>query len=207
MKKIILAISFAVVVTCVWALTPREIFVDAPRQVIAAIDSITRLDMLDYYASGSSVASRNAFGGESRVTLLTDDFITVSTSSSSEVTMALLPGRRDTMLLVVNTLALPAPDSRASVYGRDWALCDRKLQLPDHNDLSLWLDRDSGPRRQELENMIPFVPAIYTYKDGILTVTNTLSRLIPADDYRVVKPYIRSSISYRWAGNRWSLIK
>lgn len=189
------------------ALTPREAFVNAPRQVITAIDSITRLDMIDYYECGSSVPSRNTFGGDSRVTLMSDDAITVSTSSSSEVTIALLPGARDTMLIVVNTLALPAPDSKVTIYDRDWNPAGRKLQLPDHNDLSLWMGADAKKRRSELENLIPFIPAIYTYKDGVLTVTHTLGRILPADDYKTVKPLLRPSIGYRWNGKKWTAIK
>lgn len=208
MKKLLLTMFTAAVAwTGCRALSPREAFVNAPRQVIAAIDSITRLDMLDYYTSGSSVASRNAFGGDSRVTLLSEDAITVSTSTSSEIMMAVLPGKRDTMLLVVNTLALPAPDSKAAIYDSHWNEAGKKLQLPDHNDLSLWLKPESKSNRRELENLIPFVPAIYTYKDGVLTVTNTLGRLIPADDYKKVKTCLKPSVSYRWDGKKWSVLK
>ncbi|MDE5635617.1 MAG: DUF3256 family protein [Muribaculaceae bacterium] len=208
MRKLLLTMFTAAVAgTGACALSPREAFVNAPRRVIAAIDSITRLDMLDYYASGSSVASRNAFGGDSRVTLLSDDAITVSTSTSSEVMMAVLPGQRDSMLLVVNTLALPAPDSKAVVYDRHWGEAGKKLQLPDHNDLSIWLRPESKSNCKELENLIPFIPAIYTYKDGVLTATNTLGRLIPADDYKKIKSCLKPSVSYRWDGKKWAVLK
>ena len=208
MKRIMLFITAAVTAVAAGvALTPREAFVNAPRQVITAIDSITRLDMLDYYDSGSEGASRNAFGGEARVKLLNDELITVGTTKSSDVTIALLPAGRDTMLLVVNTLALPAPDSYATVYNRDWQPVAPSRQLPGHNDLNLWIDGSTKAPMQDIENAIPFIPAIYTYSDGTLTVSHSLRRLLNDNDYDLVKPYLRQSVGYRWDGGKWKKLK
>lgn len=207
MKKFLFLLVSAVMAMSASALTARDAFVTAPRDVIAAIDSITRLDMLDYFASGSSVASRNAFGGDAMVKSLSDGSITVGTSVSSEVTIALLPAGRDTMLLVINTLALPVPDSKATVYNRDWTLAAGKVQLSSHNDLDRWLTPEAKQRRAEIENAIPFVSAIYAYGNGELTVTNTLARLLPADDYALVKSYLKPANVYRWTGKKWSEVK
>ncbi|MDE6402975.1 MAG: DUF3256 family protein, partial [Muribaculaceae bacterium] len=171
------------------ALTPRQAFISAPDDVIATVDSITRLDMLDYYDSGSSVASRNAFGGDTSVKSLNDVSITVALSKASEVTIVPLEGhaRGDSAILVINTLALPTPDSYAVTYDRQWHL-DTHYSLPDHNNLDLWILPDGNKLRDKIENAIPFIPAIYTYHDGVLTMTQTLSKLNGTDEYNLVKP-------------------
>ncbi|MDE7385770.1 MAG: DUF3256 family protein [Muribaculaceae bacterium] len=188
------------------ALTPREAFIKAPADIIETIDSITRLDMLDYYDSGSSVASRNAFGGEASVRSANDVSITVSTSNVAEVTLIPLAAGRDSVLLVINTLALPTPDSYAVTYDQNWHLATG-MSLPDHNSLDLWMLPSGRNVRDKIENAIPFVPAIYTFNDGTLTMTQTLSKLIPADDYTFVKPYLRPSISFKWTGKNWKQVK
>lgn len=188
------------------ALTPREAFIKAPADIIETIDSITRLDMLDYYDSGSSVASRNAFGGEASVRSANDVSITVSTSNVAEVTLVPLAAGRDSVLLVINTLALPTPDSYAVTYDHNWHL-DTGMSLPDHNSLDLWILPSGRNVRDKIENAIPFIPAIYTFNDGTLTMTQTLSKLIPADDYTFVKPYLRPAISFKWTGKNWKQVK
>lgn len=206
-KRLFILLSAATLIHAgINALSPRDAFVQAPRQVIASIDSITRLDMLDYFGSGAVSGSRNAFGGEVGVKLLTDNSIVVTTSRSSEVTIATLPVSRDTMLLVINTLALPASDSDAAIYTASWTKADAGKQLPGHNDLSLWLQPDAREKRSELENLLPFIPAIYTYNDGVLTMTHTLSRLLPKEEYSKIKKYLRPSLSYKWNGKKWKRV-
>lgn len=208
MKKILLLmITAATAAVAGMAMTPREAFVNAPREIIVAIDSITRLDMLDYYDSGSQGASRNAFGGEASVKMLNDEMITVATTKSSEVTISLLPCGRDTMFLVINTLALPAPDSYAAVYHSDWTLASDRHQPADHNDLSLWLDSNARGHESGIENAVPFIPAIYTYTDGVLTMTHTLRRLLGDTDYEFVMPYMKKTIGYRWDRGKWKKLK
>lgn len=208
LKTIILPLSLAAIALNCRAITPREAFITAPDEVIATVDSITRLDMLDYYDSGSSVASRNAFGGNTSVRSLNDASITVAISNVSEVTIVPLDShsRADSAILVINTLALPTPDSYAVTYDRNWHL-ESKYSLPDHNNLDLWILPTGSKLRDKIENAIPFIPAIYTFNDGVLTMTQTLSKLIGPDDYNFVKPYLRPSISFRWTGKNWKQIK
>ncbi len=208
LKAIISCIVFiAVSAFSLKAITPREAFINAPNEIIEAIDSLTRLDMLDYFDSGSTIASRNAFGGESTVKSINDTAITVATSKASEVTLVVLPiSKTDTMMLVINTLALPAPDSHATVYDKSWQPVG-KASLPEHNNLDLWLLPAAKSNRSVIENAIPFIPAIYNFNDGTLTVTHTLSRLIPKEDLELVSPYLRPSISFAWNGKTWKTVK
>ncbi|MCM1448717.1 MAG: DUF3256 family protein [Clostridiales bacterium] len=201
--SIIAAIAAVTLTAAMHAITPRQAFTTAPREVIMTIDSITRLDMLDYYGSSANAASRNAFNSEVSVRFMNDDLITVATSKSSEVTIIPLAAGKDTLLMVINTLALPASDSKATIYNSSWTRSGDARQLPDHNNLSMWLMPQAEEKISEIENLIPFVPATYTYNDGVLTMTNTLGRLIPKDEYSRIKQYIIPSISYRWTGKKW----
>lgn len=204
---IIMCVAALTVTMMAGAITPRQALVTAPRDLFVAVDSLTRLDMLDYYEAGSQVGSRNLLGGQASVRHLDDERVTVATSGSSEVTIVTIPSRRDTVLLVISTLALPAPDSHAVMYSSDWQPLSAGAQLGDHNNLDLWLLPGASARRAEVENLVPFVPAIYDYRDGVLTVTQSLGRLLPADDWATVKPLLRPTLTYTWNGRSWSQIK
>lgn len=207
MKHIIgLLILIAASTVTLPAITPREAFVTAPRDVIVTIDSLTRLDMLDYYDSGSTIASRNKLGGASQVKLVTDDAITISTSGSSEITIRLLPVKGDTLIMVTGTLILPAPDSKLTLYDKGWTALGGKSRIPSHNDLSLWILPQFKSNIKEIEDIVPFVTAVYTYNDGIITMTHTLSKTLPTDNYKRVKPMLSPQISFRWTGTKWERI-
>ncbi len=85
-------------------LTATKAFADAPATVFPSIDRMTRLDMIDYYNSGSPKPSKNAFKGDCRILSASDSQITVATSKVSEVELSLLTQGRDTLLMVVTTL-------------------------------------------------------------------------------------------------------
>lgn len=189
------------------ALTPRQVFISAPPEIIATVDSITRLDMIDYFEAGSTSASRNALGGESRITALDDNHLTVSTSSVSELDFYLLPASRDTAIVVISTLQLPAHDSSVRMYDSTWRPI--KLgKLPDNfNRLEMWMLPEAKGQRLEIENIIPFIPVKIVVNDNTLTVSNSLSELLNTDDYARLKPLLRESVSYTWNGKKWTQVK
>lgn len=205
---------YALILTLLCAVAPamarttaKQAFVTAPRELFPTIDSLTRLDMIDYYESGSATPSKNRFGGGSRVSALSEDSITVETSPATTVTLYTLPSKGDTLLLAVTTMSLPAPDAMAALYTSKWEPLPPKAALPSHNQLKLWLLKCTKEQRQLVENLVPFIPASYSLRGNRLTITSTLDRLLPADDYQQVVPFLRSSISYSWDGQRWKLDK
>lgn len=187
--------------------TAKQAFITAPRDLFPTVDSLTRLDMIDYYESGSATPSKNRFGGGSRVVALSQDSITVETSPASTVTLYTLPSKGDTLLLAVSTLKLPASDAMAALYNSKWKPLPAKVTLPSHNQLKLWLLKCTKEQRQLVENLVPFIPASYSLRGNRLTITSTLDRLLPADDYQQVVPFLRSSVSYIWDGKSWKLDK
>ena len=71
-------------------LTATKAFAEAPAKVFPTLDRMTRLDMIDYFNSGSPKPSKNAFKGDSRILSASDSQITVQTSDVSDVELSLL---------------------------------------------------------------------------------------------------------------------
>ena len=186
-----------------------DIFVNAPRHIIASLDSLTRVEMLLYHEAGSSTPSKNNLDGSSRIISRTPETITFSTSKASEVTIARIPSSKDSVILCLNTVSTPALDTNATLYTISWQQLPDKAQLPSINNLDLWLTPEGRKHRAEVENAVPFITARCTYEPATHTITavSTIRRLIGRDNYATVDPFLKPSLLFKWNGKKWNLIK
>ena len=190
------------------AITPREAFVNAPSKIFSTLDSISRLDMIDYFEAGQGGASRNALGGESRITVLDDSHVGVMTTPSSAIDIYMLPGGKDTLVAVVSTLKLPALDSSLSVYDKNWNEVGTKKLPGSFNNLDLWVR--PGVSREDLakvENLVPFIPAYITLEGNRLNVTHKIDRIVPEEDFKTISALIIPSLTFQWNGKAWNPVK
>lgn len=186
------------------ALTAREAFISAPRRVIPLIDNNTRLDMLDYFNSGMKTASTNALNGKSSVTALSDDAISIRLTDASTIDIAVLPCGNDTLIAVIKTVATPAPDSKLSVYSKDWKsdLTSRTFAKPALKD---WLTPEGRKNQASVESVIPFLLVGYSYDPAAstLTLTDNTSQFMPADVFATISGYLSPKLVYRWNGQKF----
>ena len=183
-------------------LTATKAFSDAPATVFPSIDRMTRLDMIDYYNSGSPKPSKNAFKGDCRILSASDSQITVATSKVSEVELSLLTQGRDTLLMVVTTLNTPVPDSSVKFYTARWKEIDKGLfMVPMLDD---WTLPEAKERKKDLENAVPFILAKFTYapETSTFTLTNNLGDFLPENDAKWVSPLMHKQLSYKWNGKK-----
>lgn len=188
-------------------LTASHAFATAPRQVFPMLTDLTRLDMIDYYASGTHTASRNLLEGESRILEMSPMQMKVKMSDVSTYTITILPAGRDSVIAVTADILTPVSDGYLTLYSRDWEPLGEKLFRPPH--LVEWLKPSARKDMTDIENIIPFVPATYTIDPSTqtLTLTQNVAPLIPAEDYDKIKEYMRPSLRYRWTGSKMSPVK
>lgn len=188
-------------------LTPSAAFADAPASVFPTIDRMTRLDMLDYFNSGSDKPSKNALAGNARVLSLTDSQIKVETSGAQTVEISLLPQKVDTLLVVVTTIKTPVADSSVDVYTSRWQPVRNEMFTAP--GLEQWMLSEAKEQKEDLENLYPFTLASATFnpQDGVLTLTNNLGEYLPEIESKGREKLLRSSLSYRWNGKRFDLMK
>ncbi len=163
--------------------------------------------MIDYYNSGSATASKNVMQGQSRITALSPMSVSVSVTSGSECQIALLPMRGDTAIVCIETVMTPTPDSRVSVYDRDWKpLSGSSFAMPA---VSAWLTPEGKKQADVVESQVPFMlaSAQYSPETDTLVLTNRLSDFLSDDVYGLVKPYLLPSITYKWNSSRFVPVK
>lgn len=187
-------------------LTAVTAFVNAPTEVFPTIDRMTRMDMVDYYNSGSQRPSKNAFKGDARILSASPRQLTVSTSDVSVVELSLLEQKKDTMIMVITTLSTPVEDSYVKLYTREWKPVDGLFVVPLLDD---WTREEARERREDLENSIPFMLARCSYvpETNTLTLTNNLGSYLPEEALGLAEGSLRQSISYRWDGKRFVKVK
>lgn len=186
-------------------LTAADAFASAPLSTFPLVDKTTRLDMIDYFNSGSSTASNNTLRGSSRITAISPMKVCVEMTASSTYQIAILPAKGDSMIAVVETLRLPAADSRITLYDRHWAPLDAKRQFSPPS-LADWLTDEGRRNLDEVESLVPFLIVDYDYDPttATLTLTNSLSEFVAEDDRDAVSSYLRPTLVYKWDGKKFS---
>lgn len=115
----------------------RALFIAMPDSIMPALTKSERMDFLDYIDSGMKARVRNKLGGESVMTDLSDNSLTVSTSQSGRMQMALFMRRDGSALIcVIKTVTARYEDSRITFYNEDWSSADGNslIELPVFDD-------------------------------------------------------------------------
>lgn len=188
-------------------LNATNAFASAPQSVFPLLDKNARLDMIDYFASGSDTPSRNKLDGSSRISELNDYSVKIKMTDASDYQLAILPAGSDSLIAVISTVATPAHDSHISFYDRTWKkLPDTYFTAPAISD---WLNADGKKSPDMVTSMVPFMLAEYVYNPETksLTLTNNLNEFMSEDTESMISPYLLPSLEYKWDGKRFNKVK
>ncbi len=184
-----------------------QAFIEAPREVFPLVNTMTRMDMIDYFESGSQTPSNNVMDGKSRITEMSPTQLKAELSPVSSYSLTLLPAGRDTIVAVIQTLSVPFLDSSIQFYDEQWDTLDKKKPF-NSPTLADWLLPVAKGNEKDIENVIDFIPAVYTLdSNGHLTLTHSLKDMLVEEDYDKIKEYIRPSLSYQWKGGKMVMLK
>jgi len=190
-----------------WGITASEAFADAPKTLFPLLERNTRLDMIDYFKSGSATASTNRLNGKSRLTALTPEKADIEMTDASSYSVFILPASNDTVIGLISTVATPTPDSRLNLFSRNWTdITAKSFKAPVIDD---WYTPEGKGHEGEVETLIPFLLTSYSYDPAsqTLTVTNNTEKFLSDDMYDAVRPYLRSTLQYKWDGKKFSIRK
>lgn len=209
MKKTIKSAILSILCVCASSagayaqLTATKAFAAAPQSVFPLLDKNTKLDMIDYHASGSTTPSKNKLDGKSRISAISDDDLKIEMTDASSYQLAILPAGSDSIIAVISTVATPAHDSHISFYDRTWKkLPDTYFKAPEIID---WLNADGKKSPDMVTTMVPFMLSGYSYDPATksLTLTNNLKEFMSEDTGSMVAPYLLPTLTYRWDGKKF----
>jgi lipoprotein len=180
-----------------------DAFINAPARIFPALDHMTRMDMADYFNSGSPKPSKNVFKGDTRITAATPAQVTVATTDISQAEITVLPVKGDSIIMLITTLDTPSPDSSVKFYTYPgWEPVKNELfTAPGLDD---WISEGDTTSRDDLENAVPFIlaKAVYDPTAGTLTLENDPESYLSIEDAKVAKKALKDKLVYRWDGRR-----
>ena len=137
MKRITTILLLAFAYTMASAADLRALFIDMPDSIMPTLTKSERLDFLDFIDYGMKAVAKNKLGGESEMTMLQENMLTVKTSQSGQFDMALFRKKDGKNLIcIVRTVTARYPDSRIAFYTEEWKPVPLKglIELPQFDD-------------------------------------------------------------------------
>ena len=178
-----------------------DFFCSAPVEIVSGLPEISRLDMIDYFNSGSSVKSDNRLGQKVGLTALKDELIAWQDDDSVTMAMAVLPLKNDTLLMIVRTVVTPLPDSEIMFYDTSWQPASQNVFVAP--TLKDWLAVKDKSTVANAEETLPFmlVTAVYDPDDKLLVLTNRMSDFFVESDTPEAVGLLKKELRYRWTGS------
>lgn len=190
------------------ALTAEQAFVFAPESVFPLLNKSTRLDMIDYFNSGSATPSKNKLSGNSRVTSIKFNDLQFEMSASSSYHIVILHlNKGEDVIALIETVKTPAIDSKISFYTTEWKKVDGKyFSEPELED---WLTSEGKKKIKDVEALVPFMLVGYEFDTmtGELILNNNIKSMLSEDVYDSVASYFKPQLKYSWTGKQFKLIK
>ena len=192
------------------ARTVRDFFADEPGDLFALLPRTVRLDLIDYYDNGTIVRASNNLGNSTRLDTLTDNFLRMHTSDVKTVELRLMRFKSDTIIAVIETIELPAPDSRITFYNKHWYRLKeiKPFKMPTMEDFVL-PNIDKAKRRELLEGLAFRVIELRFEGQGHeqLVARHGLDRFLSKEEWSKLKPCFRSTLTYRIDGGKIKPVK
>ena len=184
----------------------KNLFVEMPDSIMPLLVKNNRLDMLDYMDIGMSAKVKNKLGGESEMTLLKDDMISISMTDVTEYDIKLFYGKDSLVTIaVIETVKGGYSDSNISFYNTKW----EKLTTTNLIKMPVLEDFINKKSLRNEENKKLLDELIYRmFVVDVAPDTNTLSVAFSSAEYIIDEDvrnsiFARYSIIYRWNGKKF----
>jgi hypothetical protein len=206
----ILCLSLALLPLTGMARTISDFFASEPGNIFPLLTRTGRLDMVDYYNSGKTVAIANNLEGESSLLQLDSAYLKVQTSKNRIVEMRMRTAGKDTVITVIETVMTPVPDSRLTQWNVHWQrFTSYKLfAMPGIDDFII--RKMPHDLRADLQDAMIFPLIQLTFKGeghDIIEATHGLEQFLAKEEYQRYSSYLKPSISYRFNGLKIKPVK
>ena len=206
----ILCLSLALLPLTGMARTISDFFASEPGNIFPLLTRTGRLDMVDYYNSGKTVAIANNLEGESSLLQLDSAYLKVQTSKNRIVEMRMRTAGKDTVITVIETVMTPVPDSRLTQWNVHWQrfTSNKLFAMPGIDDFII--RKMPHDLRADLQDAMIFPLIQLTFKGeghDIIEAAHGLEQFLAKEEYQRYSSYLKPSISYRFNGLKIKPVK
>lgn len=189
-------------------ISARRAFLEMPSIELDMINKNARLDMLDYYDSGSDRRVGNNLYGEAWLEKLTPDYIRVHLSpvSTLQLKVLSLAGGND-IIMAVYTVGDDGgmKDSDVSFYDPHFRPLPSSKYLPDIRLEDFLASKDRKEALKELRDLLQFYGMDFELSPDSDRLTATLSytETVPVEATDVLASLLKPEIFYCWDGKHF----
>lgn len=191
----------------------RDVFAHMPDTVLNLLTEYNRLDCIDFIENDREAKVRNRLDGFSILQRLTDNYLRLQLTASTQVEMKLLSGK-DSLeyIALLKTYSAPAKSSVVSLYTLDWQKLPASsfLKTPDFD--AFWkqplptdkVEADSVLSLKKKMDLRPVVASL-SENDESLTFTLQPANLEEKDSISISKRI--EPVVYQWNRNQFIPLK
>ncbi len=211
-KRQILALCALLAAMSAGAENVRDFFISEPGHVFELLTQGVRAAMITMAEQGKKIESDNLHGGTAKIDSLDATYMSVRCSNVKQVELKLLTkGKSDTVIAVVETVKLPALDSRISFYSTRWKpIPVSKCMAGDAPTIKFFIKK--GTPRSMVEEVIrhisfPLIMMTFGKADGQLVVSQQMEAFLAHSEYSKIRPYLNDDITYGIVGTKLKRLK
>lgn len=184
------------------AATIGELMARETGVVFPMLSQDVRRQMVQAYSqTGKRVTTTNRLGGDSKILQMDDRHLTLSTSQCATMELQLLTSGRDTVVAVITTVRVPAPDSRIDFYDTRWNQLAYKFKAPAMADFIKAGTPDDKAASLLADIRFPLIT--YTFAGAahdVLVAEQRLADFCSKTEYQRFAPYMVERIGYAVQG-------
>ena len=150
MRKITLLLFALICLDSFAQTTMRDVLKAMPDSMVPYLSANNLLDMIDFSDTNMDAVVTNSLGGRSQMNKLTDDFVSIRLSESSDLAMRLLHvdtpvDSAQQIVCVVSTYGTEIRESTSSFYSLKWKPLPVSdyIELPEYMTVATLSDQDA----------------------------------------------------------------
>ncbi len=186
----------------------KDFFLSMPAHFTPLLTEVNRADCIDFLDSNMKAQVTNRLNGISEMTELSDDYIHIQMTESTEWVMKLFPYKDNYIIGIIITACAPVCDSRIQFYSSDW----KEQDVNDYLDFPTFLDYLEWPtdaiEKEKLKQAIkalsiPLSQIKTKEKEVQLTFVCNALDYLDKETAEKIAPYLNKEVKRSWNGFRF----
>lgn len=206
MIKLFLLLFMCAVTAVAPAKSMKDFWITMPDSVVPYLSMAMRAELAECQGRNMRAEVKNRLEGTTVLDTLTDDYLSVRLSESSEMQIKRLRTDGDSVFCVIRTYQGPVADSQMSLYTADWTPIDAKHLFDGkcikcvRRMLVARPDAMSQSQFDSLAQMVdPLLVKLTLSADSDELIVTADTQMLKNDDKKTVAP-ILMKIKYKWNG-------
>lgn len=188
----------------------EKLFGEMPDSIVPVMSKTNRLDCIDFFKSKMTSNVQNIYNGKSRISDLTENFLVLQPTTSSQVEMRTYDVEGEGRIIAVAyTYMAPAKETTLAFYDMSWKKLKTAdyISLPKKND---FISESSTSRNGDIEKAKEILNDAFVFaeidKDSGNISFALSTEAVTDDKLKKALPYIARPPRYAWNGKKFVLL-